>query len=271
MKKIRSLDTATTIAYADTGSGPVVMLVHGFGETASVWNQLAIALEDRYRVIIPDLYGTGDSKRQLAETAYCSLEEHAESLRLILEDAGIEVCTMIGHSMGGYITLAFAEAYPEMLNGFGLFHSTALADSAEKKQVRSRGIEFLAEHGSKDFLSGVIPTLYGEDARLRIPRQISQHIQEVSGIMENILAGFYKAMMARPDRQAILSKSAVPVLFILGEEDKTVNLQETLPQTELPGKTQLHVWKKVAHMGMIEAPEKTAEAVIQFLQHLNQT
>jgi pimeloyl-ACP methyl ester carboxylesterase len=122
----------TTLHYQVTGNGPVVMLVHGFGETAVIWDRITSELTE-YRWIIPDLPGSGRSG--LIEDM--SMEGMAESLLAILDNEKLSDCIMIGHSMGGYITLAFSEKYESRLRGFGLFHSTAYADSEEKKKKRN--------------------------------------------------------------------------------------------------------------------------------------
>ena len=122
--------------YQVKGNGPVVMLVHGFGETAAIWDRIIQHLTG-FSWIIPDLPGSGRSG--LIEDM--SMEGMAESLLDILDNENLSDCIMIGHSMGGYITLAFAEKYESRLRGIGLFHSTAYADSEEKKETRRRGGE----------------------------------------------------------------------------------------------------------------------------------
>jgi pimeloyl-ACP methyl ester carboxylesterase len=136
------------IGYRVVGNGSPVMLVHGFGEDGRVWENQEEVLQKNFQLIIPDLPGSGQS----AATEDLSMEGMARVLKLVLDDAGIESCIMIGHSMGGYITLAFAEFFPKMLKAFGLFHSTAYADNEDKKTARRRGIEFILEQGPVKFL-----------------------------------------------------------------------------------------------------------------------
>ena len=119
------------------------MLVHGFGEDSRVWENQEAVLQQHFKLIIPDLPGSGKS----ALTEDVSMEGMARVLKEILDDLAIGSCIMIGHSMGGYITLAFAEKYPASLIAFGLFHSSAYADNEEKKTARRRGIEFIREQG----------------------------------------------------------------------------------------------------------------------------
>ena len=113
------------ISYRIAGNGPVVVLLHGFGEDGNVWENQITSLETSFKIIIPHLPGSGTS--QLIDDM--SMEGMAECIHYILQEEGVQQCSMIGHSMGGYITLAFAEKYPALLESFGLFHSTAYADT----------------------------------------------------------------------------------------------------------------------------------------------
>src|SRR5262245_61329765 len=128
MDKILSYESKK-IVYRVLGNGKPVMLVHGFGEDSSVWNRKVDFLKNNYQLIIPDLPGSGAS--ELINDM--SMEGMAEVLHSIIHEENIDKATVIGHSMGGYITLALAETYWNHVNGFGLIHSTAFADSEEKK------------------------------------------------------------------------------------------------------------------------------------------
>jgi pimeloyl-ACP methyl ester carboxylesterase len=199
-----------------------------------------------------------------------SIEDYADAINMILENENIHLCTLIGHSMGGYITLAFAAKFPDKLNGFGLFHSTAMADSIEKKTLREKSIAFLQSHEQKAFLEEAIPNLYGAVYKAKNPEGIAKHVEESGNISASALISYYRAMIQRPDRKEVLQNFPKPVLFIMGEEDKTVNLQESLMQCHLPRESHVHIWKAVAHMGMQEAAEKTNHTLLAFLQHVNE-
>ena len=123
-----------TLFCRDIGTGPVVLLLHGFAEDGTTWDNLAGPLSAHCRLIIPNL------------PASSSMEDLAATIASLLDHLGIDKCIMIGHSMGGYITLAFAEKYPDRLTAFGLFHSTAYPDNEEKKAVRRKSIEIGRAH-----------------------------------------------------------------------------------------------------------------------------
>ena len=157
--------------YRVYGKGKPVMLVHGFGETGDVWEKQIAHLEKDFQLIVPDLPGSGES--EIVEDM--SMEGLAEVIKKILDAVSGSVqskappsegfgeasplkggeVVLIGHSMGGYITLAFAEKYSTYLSAFGLFHSTAFADSEEKKETRKKGIEFVQKHGAFEFLKNL--------------------------------------------------------------------------------------------------------------------
>jgi len=256
--------------YQDEGTGSPVILLHGFGESGSIWNEQVNFLKPYFRIIIPDLPGSGASKMPETGEQFLTMDDYADAIKIILEQENIKTCTLIGHSMGGYITMAFAEKYPERLNGFGLFHSTAMADSEEKKTARQKGIAFIESHCPAAFLKEVIPNLYGGAYKTKNPEELAKHVEESGAFDATTLISYYRAMMQRPDRKAVLQNFPKPVLFIMGEEDKTVNLQEALSQSHLPLESHVYIWKAVAHMGMREAIEKTNHSLFAYLKHINE-
>ena len=149
-----------SISYWIQGKGTPVMLVHGFAEDHEVWEHQVKHLQKVFQLILPDLPGSGKSEL-LSDV---SMENMAEVLKAILEQEAIPVVAMIGHSMGGYITLAFAEKYGDRLNSFCLFHSTAYPDNDEKKQTRIKAIEFMKKNGVVEFLKTSTPNLFAKDA-----------------------------------------------------------------------------------------------------------
>ncbi len=152
------------IAYTKVGAGKVVVLLHGFGEDATIWNNQVDFLKAYFTVITIDLPGSGKSKTEDStlnnNNELSTIDYYADIVNALLANITIEKFTMLGHSMGGYITLAFAEKYSEKLYGFGLIHSTAYADTEEKKTNRQRSIEMLEQYGSYAFLKTSIPTLF---------------------------------------------------------------------------------------------------------------
>lgn len=255
--------------YRVEGDGRPLILLHGFGESGTIWDDQIRVLAQVCRVIIPDLPGSGTSL-PCQHHSFETLEDFAALLCALLDAEGIPNCTIIGHSMGGYIALAFADLYPNRLEGFGLFHSTALADSQPRREMRSKGMRFMNEHGASAFLREVIPGLYADTFRASSADMVHKHISEtLSWATPEALSGYYRAMMARPDRTRVLADFNGPVLMVLGALDKTVVLEETLPQTNLLKYGHVHILESVAHMGMREDPERSGEILKAFMLGTN--
>jgi pimeloyl-ACP methyl ester carboxylesterase len=249
------------IHYSVTGKGKPVMLVHGFGETADVWKQQVDYLENNYTLIVPDLPGSGRS----AIIDDMSMEGMAEVLNSILETEGWKRVALIGHSMGGYITLAFAAKFPGLLNSFGLFHSTAYADSAEKIANRQKGIAFIKEHGAFEFLTTATPKLFSPKTLAERPKLVDEQIAGLSNFSGTALVLYYQSMIERPDRTEVLRKATVPVLFVAGKYDTAIPVEDILAQCHLPEKSYIHLLQESGHMGMLEETDKTNRVLEAFL------
>jgi pimeloyl-ACP methyl ester carboxylesterase len=174
---------------------------------------------------------------------------------------------MIGHSMGGYITLAFADKYPDRLQSFGLFHSTAYADSEEKKAARRRGIGFIQQNGAAKFLEQSYANLFSAVTKKNQPELVNKIIKRYTNFIGQSLVNYYEAMMARPDKTNVLSNFPRPVLFIMGKLDNTVPYEQALQQCYMPGLSYIHTLEQSGHMGMWEEPELSNVFLSAFLMH----
>ena len=243
------------------GSGDPVMLVHGFGENGNVWDKQVEHLKSKYHLIAPDLPGSGRSEM----IDDMSMEGMAEVLHTIIHEENIDKCTVIAHSMGGYITLALIESYWNHVNAFGLFHSSAFADTEEKKEARKKGIEFIKQNGAFEFLKTTTPNLFSANSKLQIPNSIDSFINSLKDFTPEALIAYYEAMINRPERTSILKNTKNSVLFIAGELDIAIPLNDVLKQCHLPEKSYFHVLKKSGHMGMMEETEKANRILEEFL------
>ncbi len=251
-----------SLYYKDEGKGFPIVLLHGFAEDGAVWDNQAAALQKNYRLIIPDLPGSG---RSTAHPGPLSMGSMAEDIRVLLDHEDIQQTILIGHSMGGYIALAFAHKYPQRLKGFGLFHSSAYPDSEEKKAARRKGIEFIQKNGAAPFIKQSTPNLYAETTREQQPALIAQTLERYSSFSPQSLIQYYEAMILRPDRTDVLKTFPGPVLFVIGRNDKAVDPQHALQQSHLPGLSHVHVLERSAHMGMQEEPERSNHILQSFL------
>jgi pimeloyl-ACP methyl ester carboxylesterase len=233
-----------------------VVLLHGFGEDSTIWNDYAEVLAKDYTVILPDYSRLTHLK---------TIEEYADFVHGKIQEQGVEKCAVIGHSMGGYVALAFAEKYPTMVSGLGLFHSTSFADSDEKKEARTKNIEFIQKHGSALFIRTSTPNLYAEEFVKRNPELIENHIEIASQIPPEALMAGMQAMRDRPDRRAVLKALRVSVMFIIGEKDKAVSPADAKSQIMIPKFFSSSILDNVAHMGMIEERDHCLAFLERFL------
>jgi pimeloyl-ACP methyl ester carboxylesterase len=233
-----------------------VVLLHGFGADSSTWNDYATVLEKDYTVILPE-YATLSRLK--------TIEDYADFVHEQLVEKGVEKCAVIGHSMGGYIALAFAEKYPQMLSGFGLFHSTSFADSDEKKVARNKIIETIKRSGSEVFIRASTPTLYAEEFVKLNPFVIAKHIEYASQFPPEALIAGMQAIRDRPDRRAVLKALRVPVMFIIGEKDKSISPADSKSQIMIPKFFSSSILDNVAHMGMVEERDHCLAFLERFL------
>lgn len=268
-KQIRLQDKA--LFYSVTGAGQPLVLVHGFAEDSDVWREQVELLAKNHLLIIPDLPGSGLSGLQ----PDMHIESLADHVKYILDQElpnqnRENSIIMIGHSMGGYITLAFAEKYPGMLQAFGLFHSTAFADSEEKKSSRRKSIEFMQTHGSYEFIKQSVPNLFTEDYRIKNADTVAAMIERYGSFDRRALIAYYDAMIARPDRTAVLQSFNKPILFLIGKNDKAISFEDSMRQCHIPVLATVEILEASAHMGMWEEKEKSNRALLSFLEQVQQ-
>ena len=251
----------TSVNYTDEGKGKVLVLLHGFLESLEIWNDFSIELSKDFRIITIDLLGhgkTGDIDK------IHTMEMMAEAVKFILDTLKIDKCTMVGHSMGGSVTLAFAEMFTNQLNSFGLFHSTAYDDSPEVKINRNRMIEAVKQN-HLDFINSFIPNLFPSETVNNYTDKI-KHLQKLAGKMskESIIAAI-EGMKLRKNRVNVISNSQIPVLFIIGKKDSRLSFDKVLPQIAVSNNATVIILGNVGHMGHIESPKETIYAIKSFL------
>lgn len=251
------------INYKVTGTGSDVVLLHGFGEDSTIWDSQVEELEKVCKLTIPDLPGSGSSA--LVAEGNVSMDTYAEAVNALLQEEEITSCVLLGHSMGGYITLAFAEKFPEKLLAFGLVHSTAFSDTEEKIATRRKGIQFMRDHGAHAFLKTSIPNLFAESFKKQHPEVINDLISKAAAFGDEALIRYYEAMISRPDRTDVLRNSQVPVLFVAGTEDNAAPLQDVLKQVHLPDAAHIQIMEDTGHMSMLEKPNDLKKYLKDFI------
>lgn len=252
------------IFYRVSGQGPVVMLLHGFGENGDVFLPQINFLRDRFRVIVPDLPGSGQSEPLENQP---SLDDFAEIIYQIAnKEIPEEKFNLFGHSMGGYTTMAFVDRHLDCLKSFGLLHSSAFADTEEKKEIRKKAIAFIAKNGGHTFLKTITADLFSEESKSRDPDLVPDLLALADNISDKALVQYYRSMIARPDRSPLLVSSPVPVFFLVGKYDKVVPLELAIRQSQMPQKSKIQILEHSAHMGIWEESQLANRALSGFLE-----
>lgn len=253
----------TDLSFYDSGEGKPIVLIHGFAGSKQYWGKILDELAQSSRVIAIDLPGHGDS--QMGHEHY-SIEDMAKLIKQLLEKLDLDQVTMFGHSLGGYITLAFAELYPESLNGFSLIHSTSNPDSEEAKTARETNAKKVLEEGADSFIRGLAKKLFSPENSEANADDINKTIEiglstSINGIVSALLA-----MKDRPDRNVVLEKTELPVLLVAGEKDQIIPPEKTFTVNKANVKQVLI--KDSGHMSMYEQPAELANAMKSFLANI---
>ncbi|WP_298221454.1 alpha/beta hydrolase [Flavobacterium sp.] len=252
----------TNIAYTDSGKGTTIVLLHGFLENQQMWRDIIPELEKKHRVITIDLLGHGQTEC----LGYIhAMEDQADMIHDVLSHLRIRKAIFIGHSMGGYVALAFAELYPDFIKGIVLLNSTSLADSDERKTNRDRAIKAV----KKDYTAFVrlsIANLFSEDNREKLTDEIERvKLEALKTPLQGIVAAL-EGMKIRKDREVLLHFGPYPKLLILGQKDPVLNYEENRNQIENTN-TEL-VTLTGGHMSHIENQAEVLKAIGDFVKKI---
>lgn len=250
----------TKISYSETGKGATIVLLHGFLENSTMWKAHVEDLAKRNRVVCIDLLGHG----QTDCLGYIhSMEDQADMVHHVLHELKIRKVIVVGHSMGGYIALAFAELYPEMMKGLVLMNSTSRADSEERKNNRDRAI-LAVKQNYTTFIRMSIANLFSENNRERLLDEIELVRNEaLKTPLQGIVASL-EGMKIRNDREVILHFASYPILMIFGKQDPVLNYEENITQLENT-KVDLVTFDD-GHMSHIENKNDLTKVLLGFLK-----
>ena len=262
------LPSGDTLAYGVFGEkrradDPAVVLLHGYCGSSAYWEKTIPLLTEAEagKLIVPDLRGHGLSGAP-AGVVY-AMTDMAKDIAQMLDALEEPRAVVIGHSLGGYVALAFAELHPERLSGFGLVHSTALPDSEEAKTNRDKAVKTIAEDGIETFVSGLVPKLFADFNLEKMNDAVARAIAIGNGTNPAAAAATALGMKARPDRSRIVREARVPVLLVAGAGDKVVPPERTLAPGAGEGVTNA-LLADCGHMSMMESPARLAEAIAAF-------
>ena len=249
------------IFFRKLGKGKPVILIHGFCETHEIWNGLAENLAETFEVFSIDLPGFGHS--QLPPAPF-TLAEIAKKVLGLIEREKIILPFVVGHSLGGYITLAMTESAPEKIGGLCLFHSTVYPDSKEKKTNRNKVMNFVKTNGVGPFADTFVPGLFFDKKHPAIP--VVDKIAR--GTSQETLLAYTAAMRDRPSSVAILRKSDKPVLILAGDKDTIITKESVQEYGHLAKKGLVQILTDTGHMGMFEHPQRVRNILKSFLSGL---
>lgn len=250
------------IYYSASGRGRALVLLHGFMENRSMWNKFAAVLSKRYRVVCIDLPGHGQSDC----LGYVhTMEEMADAVMGVLRRLRIRRASMVGHSMGGYVALAFGDRYPDALARLCLFFSHAAADSPEKKKNRRQAIQ-LVKQNHRSFIRKSFPRLFRHSFRTQYPEIVKAALTLALQTSIQGLVAALEGMRIRPSREIILKFSPWPVYVLAGHRDPVLPIKEIQRQMQLGERTKGFVIHEAGHMGHIETPEKCLQLLWEFME-----
>ncbi|GHN00362.1 alpha/beta hydrolase [Cytophagales bacterium WSM2-2] len=247
-----------SIFYRKLGKGHPLILIHGFCETHEIWNGFADQLSKKFEVFVIDLPGFGGSPLLQAP--------------FTLDQVGIQVChwvarekianpVVIGHSLGGYVTLAMAAREGEKFAGIGLFQSTAFPDSEERKASRNKVIEFVKAHGIDPYIDTFVPGLFLDKKHPAIP-EVDRIARKT---LKETLLGYAAAMRDRPSSVDFLKNCRKPVLILGGAHDTIVPAAVTEQIGQLAPQSKVRLIENIGHMAMYESRNEALEIVEEFV------
>lgn len=240
---------------------PTVVFLHGYLESNEIWDEFLREFPAGYRTLRPNLPGYGPDA---APADDYSVEAAAEFLHGYVQEHGASCVLLVGHSMGGYVALAFAEKYPGLVAGLCLFHSSSLPDTDEDVERRQRNRQFLEEHGVAAFAEEFLKPQFSGAHRESMGNDVALLQRIAAAVPLETALGSLDALARRPDRRAVLGKATYPVLFIAGKDDKAVPPEKTHEESLLPDHCTVLWLANVGHVGFLERPADTRRALEGF-------
>lgn len=262
-QRIKSGDAE--IAYWRLGDGPPVVLLHPFPANHEFWLPVAEALTTRYRVILPDLRGHGDSG--VGEVP-ATMDKHAADIARLMDDADVGRAPLIGVSIGGYVLFEFWRKYRGRVAALGLCNTKAPADNAEARAARLQAANDVLDRGTQPFFESMIPRLLGKTARENRPDLVDDAFRMMNKMSPDGVAQVQRGMAERPDSVETLKTINVPTLLVTGDEDILTGVNEAQLMHQHIAGSQMRVIPKAGHYSPWEQPAEATKLLRQFLDGL---
>jgi pimeloyl-ACP methyl ester carboxylesterase len=245
-----------------TGKGQCVVLLHGLMEDIQIWDDLTKRLSQNFLVVCIDLPGHG--KSPVFDTIH-TMDFMAECVKDILTELQVEKCVMVGHSMGGYVMIAFARRFLETLCGICFLNSHALPDSDMALQNRERAIE-LIQNNKQEYIAGFMENLFVNENRNRFQPEIKQLTERANKMTADAIIAAHRGMQKRPAGLSVLTDATCPILFIAGKKDNSITIDKIMAQALLPKHAELLILENVAHIALIEDKQATISTIASFAE-----
>lgn len=250
------------LAYTDVGTGPPIVLIHGYPFNRSLWTEQTEALNSKYRVVAPDLRGFGESD---SSEGTATMARMAEDVAALMDALAIEQAVIGGLSMGGYVALAFARMFPARVKALVLADTRAQADSEEGKQTRHQQAEKALSEGMAGIADAMLP-------KLLTPETVSKRPELVKRVRDMMLktkpggaAAALLGMAERDDQTDFISSIRVPALILVGREDAITPVADSEKmQSRIEG-SRLVVIENAGHVSNLEQTEQFNDALLGFL------
>ena len=254
------------IFYEVLGSGPTVVLLHPFPANHDFWKPAAQALVARYRVILPDLRGHGESG---VGEGPATMEKHAADIDRVLDHEEVGRAAFVGVSIGGYLLFEFWRKYRTRVNALVLCNTKAQADTPEARAVRLQAAAFVTERGTELFFKDMIPKLIGTTTRSTRPDLVEGALRMMRTMSPEDVAMVQHGMAERPDSVETLKTINVPTMLVTGDEDILTGIAEAELMRQHISGSQMKVIAKAGHYSPWEQPEEVGKLLRQFLDRLN--
>lgn len=264
MQRIQSDDAE--IAYWVLGDGPPVVLLHPFPAHHGFWGPAAQALTSRYKIVMPDLRGHGESG---IGDGPATMAKHAGDIERVLNDAAVGRAVFAGTSIGGYILFECWRRFRGRFAGLALCNTRPQPDTPEARANRLRAASDVLERGTEQFLDGMIPKLFGKTSLQARPDLVSAARHMMMQMSPQDIAQVQQGMADRPDSVSTLKTIDVPTLIVMGEEDVLATTSDgELMRANIPG-SNLRMVAKAGHYAPWEQPEELGRLLRQFADSLH--
>ena len=250
------------ITYDDTGSGPAVVLIHGYPFNRSMWAEQVSALADSYRVVTLDLRGHGESE---SSTGASTMKLMAQDVAALMDELQIDRAVIGGLSMGGYVTLAFYQLFAERVEKLLLADTRAQADTEEAKATRGDQVQQIQADGMTGIVTAMLPKLLSPETVSKQPEIVKRVRDMMMHTSPEGAIGALRGMAEREDQTERLSQINVPALIVVGKEDPITPVADSQKMHERIAGSELVIIENASHVSNIEQSEQFNRALREFL------